>query len=128
MNRTKRLIAAVCRSRIITCLSVIFILNAGALRAASDDDLRRRATWTAPSIAQTQEQLFQWLESLDVDPEVRALLSQRWQQSEGLSSAEALELLIGSCAQIDGRIAELHEFCQRPRPAYELQPMSVTTD
>jgi hypothetical protein len=128
MTGTQRMPAMVRRLTVVGCLAVQSVVFAGVLRAASDDDLRRRASWTSPPVAQVQEQLLQWLDSLDLDPQVRVQLTQRWEQSEGLQPDQTLELLVASLGQVDARIEELHEFCQRPRPAYELQPVSVVSD
>jgi hypothetical protein len=109
-------------------LALLTILSGGIVRGASDEELRRRASWSPPSVVQTRTQLLDWLESQEIQPELRAQLAERWEQAEGLRPDQVLEQLVTSLGEIDPRIREVHAFCQRSRPAYELQPVTIVTD
>jgi hypothetical protein len=107
---------------------LLSLLCGSRAEAASDDELRARASWEPPAVNETRTQLFGWLDSQETDPDVHAQLVQRWEQAEGLRADEVLEQLVSSLTAVDPRIGELHTFCQRPHPAHELPQVSVVAD
>lgn len=91
------------------------------LPATADDELAKRASWSAPSAEQVKERVDQWLATIQIDDLTRMKIEALWPVGgepveAGLTGGSALLTQVATTiAVVDDRARALVELCQNER-------------
>ena len=95
-------------------LLLLPLLHGFARHASSQDDLERRASWTAPTTEQIRTDVIQWLNQADLADDDKARFVDHWNDVEESTSSELLRRFAVTAAQVIPEIQPVVEACQSP--------------
>ena len=128
MNATQTWTTRILRQRMVA-LALSAVCLAGVSRAVAEEELEKRASWSAPSAETVKAQIDQWLAGRALDEPTRAKIDALWPPAAGPAAGpETLDRLAATLAAVDERARLLVEACQGQSTGFQPPSFEILAD